>query len=80
MLQRPQGIHSKVAEVAECVCVPVSCLFPPFLPLEIFFLCVCTAGMRLFFFPASFLDWGEVREIQMKEFSLWSTPDWHSCY
>lgn len=81
MLQQPRGIHSKAAEVAECVCVPVSCPIPPFLPLEIFFVCVCTAGMSFFFFfSASFLDWGEVREIQMKEFSLWSNPDWHICY
>lgn len=50
MLQQPRGIHSKVAEVAECVCVPVSCPIPPFLPLEIFFVCVCTAGMSFFFF------------------------------
>lgn len=50
MLQRPQGIHSKPAEVAECVCVPVPCPFPPFLPLEIFFLCVYSWYEIIIFF------------------------------
>lgn len=53
MLQQPRGIHSKAAEVAECVCVPVSCPIPPFLPLEIFFLCVCVYSwyeIIIFFF------------------------------
>lgn len=51
MLQRPQGIHSKPAEVAECVCVPVPCPIPPLpAPGNIFSVCVYSWYEIIIFF------------------------------